>query len=226
MSHILLLEDDAVLAKEISEFLSKQEYTCDCLYDGGLVMKQMKLDKYDMVILDINVPGKNGLDVCKEVRLSNDKIALLMLTAFGEVDDKVQAFNNGADDYLVKPFHFDELSARIKALLRRKEKPVVQSSKTEIGDLVIDHDNMAVYRNDIAINLSPKEYKLLSILAKANGRVLSKSQIAEELWDYHIETNHNSIEVYINFLRKKIETDSHKKYIHTKVGYGYFLKEE
>jgi DNA-binding response OmpR family regulator len=224
--NILLLEDDAILSKEISTFLTNNAYNCDCVYDGSLVKSQFKLKEYDLVILDINVPGQNGTEVCKELRENDTKIPILMLTAFGEVEDKVLAFNAGADDYLVKPFHFEELLVRIKSLFRRKEVPQAKTNIIKIDDLQIDNDEMKVSRNNIEISLSPKEFKLLNILARANGRVLSKSQIADELWDYHIETNQNTIEVYINFLRKKIEKDFSKKLIHTKIGYGYYLKLE
>lgn len=224
MISILFLEDDAVLSKEISSFLLKHNFQCDCIYDGTWVSKQLKLQAYDLAILDINVPGLNGLEVCKEIRAHNKSISIMMLTAFGEVEDKVSAFNAGADDYLVKPFHFDELLVRIQALLRRKETPQIHHDQIQIADLIIDDDTMQVFRNGMEINLSPKEYKLLSILAQANGRVISKDQIAEQLWDYHIETNHKTIEVYINFLRKKIDVQSEVKLIHTKVGFGYFLK--
>ena len=226
MSNILLLEDDPVLSQEIKSFLNHNNLQCDCIYDGHFVQRQFLLKNYDCVILDINVPGINGIQVCNNIREKNKQIPILMLTAFGEVSDKVSAFNNGADDYLVKPFHFDELLVRLKALLRRKEIPQSKSNQIFIADLVICIDEICVTRNGIDINLSPKEFKLLTILAKANGRVLSKSQIAEELWDYHIETNQNTIEVYINFLRKKIDKDFETKLIHTKVGYGYYLKKE
>ena len=226
MNNILLLEDDAVMSKEISKFLTNLNYQVDCVYDGNFVRSQFVLKNYDLVILDINVPGKNGIEVCKQLRENDKLIPILMLTAFGEVDDKVSAFNNGADDYLIKPFHFEELIVRIKSLLRRKSIPQVSSDVVMVADLVIDNDQMSVSRNGILINLSPKEFKLLSILVNANGRVLSKSQIASELWDYHIETNQNTIEVYINFLRKKIDKDFETKLIHTKVGFGYYVKIE
>lgn len=224
MESILLLEDDTVLSKEISKYLINNQYLCDCVYDGLIVQKQLKLKSYQLLILDINVPSINGLDVCKEIRKSDKQTPILMLTAFGEVEDKVQAFNNGADDYLVKPFHFDELLVRVKSLLRRKNTAQTNNYTETIGDLKIDFDSMIVTRNNLEINLSPKEFKLLGILAKAKGRVLSKNQIAEQLWDYHIETNQNTIEVYINFLRKKIDKDFEQKIIHTKSGYGYYLK--
>jgi DNA-binding response OmpR family regulator len=226
MNTILLLEDDAILSKEINTFLTNLHYQCDCVYDGSFVKSKFKLKSYDLVILDINVPGLNGIEVCKELREKNKLTPILMLTALGEVEDKVSAFNNGADDYLVKPFHFDELLVRIKSLLRRRDVPQVGTNILKIEDLVIDYDAMSVTRDSVVINLSPKEFKLLTILAKAKGRVLSKSQIADELWDYHIETKLNTIEVYINFLRKKIDKEFEIKLIHTKIGYGYYLKGE
>jgi len=224
MNTILLLEDDQVLSKEIITFLSNNNYHCDSVYDGNFVSSQIKLKDYDCVILDVNVPGLNGIEVCKQIRNENKNLPVLVLTAYGEVENKVTAFNNGADDYLVKPFHFDELFVRINALLRRKEIPQTNVNQFKLADLTIEFDTMQVTRKGVEISLSPKEYKLLSILANANGRVLSKNYIAEQLWDYHIETNQNTIEVYINFLRKKIDKDNLNKLIHTKVGFGYYLK--
>lgn len=226
MFTVLLLEDDQTLAKEIHNFLSNNQYQCDCVYDGSLVIKQYQLKPYDIVLLDVNVPGINGFEVCKNIRSIDAKVPILMLTAFGEIDDKVQAFDKGADDYLVKPFHFEELSLRIKSLLRRKENAQINDQITTIGDLIINHSDSNVTRKNVEISLSPNEYKLLNILATANGRVLSKAQIAEKLWDYHIESSQNTIEVYINFLRKKIDKEHSEKLIHTKVGFGYYLKVE
>lgn len=222
----MLLEDDFTLSQEIKQFLEKHHFECDAIYEGALVLKQTKLKNYDLIILDINVPTLNGLEVCQQIRQEDKKTPILMLTAFGEIEDKVKAFENGADDYLVKPFHFDELLARIKSLLRRKETPQQEEEIIRFADLTINKTEMKLYRGDKLIDLTPKEFKLLTILAKAQGRVLSKQQIADELWDYHIETSKNTIEVYINFLRKKLEKDSDKKLICTKIGYGYYLNAE
>ena len=196
------------------------------MYNGSFVEKQLLLKAYDIILLDINVPGIDGLEVCKRIRVSDKGIPILMLTAFGEVDDKVNAFNRGADDYLVKPFHFDELLVRMNALLRRRSVPQTAKAFTKIADLNIDIDESVVSRGGKEILLTPKEFKLLRILADANGRVLSKQSIADKLWDYHIETSQNTIEVYINFLRNKIDKGFDTKLIHTKVGFGYYLKEE
>jgi DNA-binding response OmpR family regulator len=222
---ILLLEDDFKLGNEIRSFFESSNCTCDVVYDGLLLLKQFKLNTYDVVILDINVPGLNGLGVCENIRLSDKITPILMLTAFGELDDKLNAFSFGADDYLVKPFHFEELLARVNSLNRRKIAPQLNEEKLIVADLEIQIDAMRVYRKNTEVKLTPKEFKLLLILAKAKGRVLSKQSIADELWDYQIETNQNTIEVYINFLRRKIDKDHDVKLLHTRVGFGYYLKE-
>jgi len=224
--NILLLEDDFELVREISKFLTNNHFNCDSVYDGSLVASQLALKRYDLVLLDVNVPGMNGLEVCGMIRSKNDKIPILMLTAYGEIDDKVKAFHNGADDYLVKPFHLEELLVRANALLRRRENPQRQNEIIEIGDLIINVEDAFVQRGTRIISLAPKEFKLLVILAEAKGRVLSKQMIADKLWDDHVETNHNTIEVYINFLRSKIDKDQPSRLIHTKVGFGYYLKSE
>ncbi len=221
---ILLLEDDFTLSKEIKQFLVSNEFECDVVYDGSLLLKQAHMSKYDMFLLDINVPGINGFEVCKQIRVYDKETPIIVLTAFGEVSDKVRAFNNGADDYLVKPFHFDELSVRISALLRRKNNPQQIEEKLIIDNLEINLTESKVHRQGIEIVLSPKEYQLLVLLAKAKGKSVSKHVIAETIWDYNIETNYNTIEVYINFLRKKIDKDFTVKLIHTRPGYGYFIK--
>jgi DNA-binding response OmpR family regulator len=223
---VLLLEDDLVLAKEIKLYLVSKEIACDVVYDGDLFFKQEKTETYDAFLLDINVPKMNGLDVCKKVRETNLSTPIIMLTAYGEIDDKVEAFQLGTDDYLVKPFHLEELFIRLSALARRKFAPQNQANSIKIADLSINLEDKSVERNGQIIPLTPKEFKLLQILAEAKGRVVSKQTIADLLWDYPIETNQNTIEVYINFLRNKIDKNYSQKLINTKVGYGYFIKAE
>lgn len=223
---LLLLEDDPILSNEIKDYFQSKEIIVDTVFDGDLFFKQIKNNKYDIYLLDINVPKINGLDVCKRIRETDTNTPILMLTAFGEIDDKVDAFQKGADDYLVKPFHLEELYIRTLALFRRKENPQNNEEIVQIDDLSINVTEKLVTRNKEKINLTPKEFKLLQILSNANGRVVSKQQIADELWDYHIETSQNTIEVYINFLRAKIDKNFDKKLIHTKIGYGYYLKVE
>lgn len=223
---ILLLEDDFTLSKEISAFFTSKEFECVPYYDGALLLKKYFPYDYDLIVLDINVPGTNGIDVCKGIRAIDKKTPIIMLTAFSEIEDKLSSFENGADDYLVKPFHFEELFARISSLLRRKEIPQQVEQKLMIEDLEILEEEMKVFRSGEEIKLTPKEFKLILILAHAKGKVLSKQFIAEKLWDYHIETNQNTIEVYINFLRKKIDKDHETKLIRTKIGYGYYLSNQ
>lgn len=222
---VLLLEDDATLSAEIEKFFKSKNMDCHAVLDGDMAAKQYNKDLYDIVILDINVPGKTGIEVCASIRSIDKRVPILMLTAFGEIADKLSAFNNGADDYLIKPFHFDELFARVNALLKRKQIDP-QEEDVVVGDLVISYAELKVFRAGVEVILTPKEFKLLSILALANGRIVSKNTISEKLWDYQIITNQNTIEVYINSLRKKIDKNSEVKLIHTKVGYGYFLKNE
>ena len=176
--------------------------------------------------MDINVPKLNGLDVCKKIRTTDTATPVLMLTAYRDIQDKMDAFNIGADDYLVKPFHFDELYIRIMALLRRSAVPQEKKDLIIIKDLEINTNDSKVKRNGHVIELTPKEYQLLLILAKANGRVLSKQAISEQIWDVHFDSNLNTIEVYINFIRKKIDKDHAEKLILTRPGYGYYINSE
>ncbi|MBU1822253.1 MAG: response regulator transcription factor [Bacteroidetes bacterium] len=226
MNKLLLLEDDIILSREISAFLKSKDFTCECVFDGDLFFRQLNREKYDMHLLDVNVPKMNGLDVCKKIRETDGSTPILILTAYGEIQDKFDAFERGADDYLVKPFHLDELYIRIMAMLRRSARPQERNDLITIQDLEIDLTEMKVKRADQSIELTPKEYQLLVLLAKAKGRTLSKQTIAEQIWDIHFETNLNTIEVYINFLRKKIDKDHPQKLIHTRSGYGYFMSAE
>lgn len=222
---ILLLEDDAKLAHEIRQYFVSKANECDIAYDGTMLLKLKRKSDYNIYILDINVPAPNGLEVCKQIRRTDKITPILMLTAFGEVNDKIEAFNAGADDYMVKPFHFDELIARIKALLRRSVKPLdVDDELITIKDLVINIDQMYVTRAGKEINLTPKEFKLLVLLARTNGRPISKKSIAEQVWDLDFNPSLNTVEVYINFLRNKLDKDFDEKLIQTKLGFGYYLK--
>ena len=221
--NLLLVEDEPSIVNVVSRGLSEEGFNVSVAPDGLIGEKMALENQFDLIILDINVPGKNGIDVCKGIREVDKKTPIIMLTAFSEIEDKLASFNNGADDYLVKPFHFEELYARISSLLRRKEIPQQLEKKIVIEDLEILEDDMKVFRSGGEIKLTPKEFKLILILAQAKGKVLSKQFIAEKLWDYHIETNQNTIEVYINFLRKKIDKDHEIKLIRTKIGYGYYL---
>jgi DNA-binding response OmpR family regulator len=226
MSNILLLEDDFKMASELKLFLNNHGYGCEVVHDGGVFLRQLEHAKYDCYILDVNVPTINGMEVCKRIREKDSKVPILMLTAYSAVEDKVQALEYGADDYLVKPFHSEELLARIKALLRRSGNPQQESATMHmIADLLINATDMTVIRAGKEIALTPKEYKLLELLASAKGRTVSKQTIAEQVWDLNFATGTNTIEVYINFLRNKIDKGHNIALIHTRPGYGYYLKE-
>jgi DNA-binding response OmpR family regulator len=221
---ILLLEDDPILTKEISDFLRSKHVVCDHVYDGDLFLKKIRNQSYDLFLLDINVPKVNGLELCKMIREKKVDTSIIMTTAYGEIEEKSEAYQSGADDYLVKPFLLEELWLRIQALERRKNKSLIHVDTFSLGDLTIDNHQKLVTRNGKEIPLTPKEYKLLKILIDHKGMVMSKQQIADQLWDEHVETNLNTIEVYINFLRNKIDRGFEKKLIHTKVGFGYYIQ--
>jgi two-component system, OmpR family, copper resistance phosphate regulon response regulator CusR len=222
---ILLAEDEPKLGQIIQEELTLQGYTTDVAYDGLVAEKLFQQHNYSLVLLDVNLPYKNGLALCKEFRESKKGIPIIMLTALGEIQDKLDAFNFGADDYIVKPFHFNELFARIKVFLKRTDTVAEQSEKITIADLEIDLLDKTVTRGTTTINLTAKEFALLAMLAKANGKVISKQEILEKVWGLTFDTGTNTIEVYISFLRNKIDKPFEVKLIHTKPGFGYFVKE-
>ena len=221
---ILLVEDEPKLSQVIQEELINQGYDTDIAYDGIVAEKLFKQHQYSLVLLDINIPYKNGLALCKEFRSNNKKIPIIMLTALGEINDKVHAFALGADDYLVKPFHFTELFARIKVFLKRAESVAEEPEKIVVGDLVIDFGDKSVTRNGQIIPLTAKEFALLVLLAKNRGKVIAKQEILSKVWDLSFDTGTNTIEVYISFLRNKLDKNFDVKLIHTKPGFGYFIK--
>lgn len=220
---ILLIEDEIKLAKIIQEELIRVGYEVDLAIDGNQATVLFDANDYALIILDINLPYKSGLTLCKEFRASNKKVPILMLTAMGEIRDKIHAFDIGADDYLVKPFHFDELFARIKVLLKRTDQMQVDDN-IEIEGLTIDFKTKTVTREGVNINLTAKEFTLLVLLAKNRDRVISKQEILEKVWDLSFDTGTNTIEVYISFLRNKVDKPFSKKLIHTKPGFGYYIK--
>lgn len=226
MQKILLLEDDIVLSREITAYLSAKGYGCTAVFDGEEFLSEYTKQNYSCYILDINVPKINGIAVCKKLRANHIATPILFLTAFGEIQDKIDGYQSGADDYLVKPFHLQELEMRISSLLRRIKAEKLQNEILEIDDLEMNLTEMTVKRGGVAVILTPKEFKLLQLLVQANGRVLSKQFISEHIWDIHFDSNLNTIEVYINYLRKKIDKTSNIKLIHTRPGFGYYIKPE
>jgi two-component system copper resistance phosphate regulon response regulator CusR len=220
---ILLVEDEVKLGKVICDELVRSGYETDHAVDGLEALKMFEQHTYSLVLLDINLPYKSGYVLCREFRDQNKKVPIIMLTAAGEIHDKVEAFNMGADDYIVKPFHFVELFARVKVFLKRSEAPAV-SDKIVVEDMEINFLNKSVTRSGVNINLTAKEFTLLVLLARNTDRVISKQEILEKVWELSFDTGTNTIEVYISFLRNKIDKPFEQKLIHTKPGFGYYIK--
>ncbi len=220
---ILLVEDEVKLGKTIRDELISKGFFAELAVDGLEASKMFAGNSYSLVLLDINLPYKSGYELCREFRDQNKKIPIIMLSAAGEIHDKVEAFNIGADDYIIKPFHFVELFARIKVFLKRAEMPST-SDRIIVEDMEINFLNKTVIRNGININLTAKEFTLLVLLARNKERVISKQEIMEKVWDLSFDTGTNTIEVYISFLRNKIDKPFPNKLIHTKPGFGYYIK--
>ena len=224
MQTILIIEDEKRVADLLKAGLEENGYQTMVAYDGAMGLRLFQSFSFQLVISDIILPKLDGFELCKEIRKINEKIPTLMLTALGSADDKLEGFVAGADDYMEKPFDFRELIARVKVLLKRSAEPVVASPKQlTYADLFIDLDLMEVKRNGISIKLSPKEYNLLVYMTTNAGRVISRVEIAEKVWNTHFDTGTNFIDVYINYLRKKIDKDFEPKLIHTKPGVGFIL---
>lgn len=221
---ILLAEDQKDLNELLSRRLKAENYTVDSCYDGEAVLDYMDCAQYDALILDIMMPKKDGLEVLKILRSRNDHIPVLLLTAKDSIEDRVRGLDAGADDYLVKPFAFEELMARIRVMLRKPA--VMKTTVYTLADLEIHVDTMKVYRAGEEIHLSGKEFALLRYMIQNAGIVLSRSRLEEHLWNYDYAGGSNVIDVYIRYLRKKIDSGHDKKLIHTIRGVGYVLKEE
>jgi len=228
MQKILVVEDEVKVANAVKKGLEENGFEVDVAYDGRMGKSLGASNNYDLVILDLNLPHSNGYEVCEVIRRRNNRVPIIMLTALGGMDDKMQAFEIGADDYLVKPFDFRELLARIRVFLKRAGSEIQENTqfKIVIADLEIDREKKEVIRGGKKIPLTAKEYQLLEFLALHKGKVISKLVIAEKVWDIDFDTGTNVIEVYMNFLRKKIDKDFPSKLLHTKTGMGYYLSEE
>ncbi|AIZ63613.1 transcriptional regulator [Hymenobacter sp. DG25B] len=223
---ILLVEDEPKVAAFLYKGLSEQTHTVDVAMDGLQGLHQASEGQYDLIILDQMLPGLNGLDVCRRIRAENTRVPILMLTALGETDDKIRGLDAGADDYLVKPFAFQELLARIRALTRRGHEGPAAEAVLRLADLTLDPTRKMVTRAGHLIQLTAREFALLHFLLRNQGRVVSRVDILEQVWETSFDTGSNVIDVYINFLRKKIDKDFTPKLIHTLVGMGYVLKED
>lgn len=222
---ILVIEDDQRVAELIQRGLEEQGFIVTLAYDGLSGKKLAFNNDYDLVITDIILPKLDGLDLCKEIRRTKPELPIIMLTALGTTDDKVEGFDAGADDYLTKPFEMRELLVRIKALLKRSSNAIHNIGFIlKYSDLEMNLQTKDVKRNNLDISLTPKEFKLLEYMLQNTERVLSRTEIAEKVWDTNFDTGTNFIDVYINYLRKKIDKNFDKKLIHTKSGMGFILK--
>lgn len=221
---LLIVEDETDLRNILKKRLEKEHYSVDACKDGLEAMDYIDMTSYDGMILDIMVPGKDGLEILKEVRQRGDDTPILMLTARDGIEDRVKGLDLGADDYLVKPFAFDELLARIRVMMRRK--PVFTSNQLTAADLTLDRDTKQVWRAGKEITLSAKEFMVLECLMRNKNVVLSRSQIEQNAWNYDFEGGSNVIDVYIRYLRKKIDEGFDRKLIQTVRGAGYVLREE
>lgn len=224
---ILIVEDEPKVASFLKKGLELQGFNTEVAYDGNIALRiATSVDAhYDAIIMDVNLPVINGFDVCEKLRRNNIKTPILMLTALGTTSDKVHGFDIGADDYLVKPFEFEELLARVKSIIKRSKAQPLLESVLRIADLEMDTNSKVVKRAGKTIDLTAKEFFLLEYLLRNKGRVLSRVDIAEKIWDITFDTGTNVIDLYIFYLRKKIDKDFTKKLIHTQVGMGYILKE-
>ena len=223
---ILVVEDEPKLASFVKKGLEEQSCEVDVAYDGQVGRTMALNNLYDVIVMDINLPKMNGFDVVQSIRQEQNRTPVLMLTAMGSVDDKLTGFEAGADDYLVKPFEFRELMARLRALTKRSGEAGMQTNVLKVADLELDLNEKIARRASKRVELTAKEFGLLEYLMRNRGRVVSRVDIAEKVWDIHFDTGTNVIDVYVNFLRKKIDKDFPKKLIHTVIGMGYMLKEE
>ena len=218
---VLLVEDDQRIAHFVAKGLRENTYAVDVAVDGGAALYQSAINTYDAIVLDVMLPVKDGFAVCRELRETGLKTPILMLTARDAVEDRVVGLDAGADDYLIKPFAFDELLARLRALLRRAGD--VRPAKITIADLEIDTSGQRVWRDGREISLTSKEYALLEYLAREKGKVVGRADIAEHVWDETFDPFSNLIDVYVKRLRTKMDDGFAVSLIHTRRGSGYVL---
>jgi len=221
---ILVVEDERRIAAFVKRGLEEEHYAVDVAYDGEEALDWAAVVDYDLIILDILLPKKDGIQVCRELRDRGSKVPILMLTARDAVEDRVRGLDSGADDYLVKPFAFQELVARIRALLRRQSE--VKTTRMQVGDLVLDTVTRRATRSGQVIELTAREYALLEFLMRHPRQVLSRTQIAEHVWDYDFFSTSNVVDVYIGYLRRKIDRGFDVDLIQTVRGAGYKIEAE
>lgn len=223
---VLLIEDEKKIADTLAKGLQELDYHVETAYDGLIGMRLFEKGQFNLVVTDINMPGLNGYEVCKRIRNRNQHIPIIMLTALSNTTDKIEGFDAGADDYIIKPFEFRELVVRIRVLLKRTlNQQLPAGNIIKVSDLEMNVDSKQVTRAGNPISLTAKEFQLLEYFMRNRNRVLSRGDIAEKVWDLDFETKTNVIDVYVNFLRKKIDRDYEEKLIHTQVGMGYIMKD-
>ena len=222
--HILVVEDESKVATFIKKGLQTPSFEVCVASTGEEAQTLFSSQPFDLIILDLNLPDMSGLDVCKYVRERNANVPILMLTALGTVSDKLSGFEVGTDDYMVKPFDFMELLVRVKALLKRTESVQQPIERLQVADLELDLGEKVARRGGNVFDLTAREFNLLEYLMRNNGRVVSKVDIAEKVWDINFDTGTNFVEVYINYLRNKVDKSFPNKLIHTVVGMGYMMK--
>src|SRR5690606_22601187 len=223
---ILVVEDNPTISKNIQDALLAENLNVECVYDGLLAERILKKAHFDCIVMDVNLPGKNGFDLCKNLRAYNTVTPVLMLTAFGELEDKVMGFDHGADDYLTKPFYMRELVLRVNPLIKRNKQGGTATPVNAIlsaDDITLNDAQKKVFRQGQEINLTPREYQILLKLMEKNGEIVSKTDLIKEIWGSTLDGNTNTIEVYVNFLRNKLDKPFGKNTIRTKIGYGYYL---
>ncbi|HTJ50526.1 MAG TPA: response regulator transcription factor [Cyclobacteriaceae bacterium] len=223
---ILLVEDEPNVASFVRRGLMEANHEVSLAMDGTTAWQMIQTNTPDVIILDVMLPGMNGIEICRKVRSENIPTSIIMLTALGTSENVVTGLDFGADDYIVKPFKFSELLARISAVTRRASAAPINAAVLTIGDLMIDTRGKIVTRAGEKVSLTATEYKLLEFLVRNKGRVFSRIEILENVWDINFEMNTNVVDVYINYLRRKIDKVSSQKLIHTVVGMGYVLREE
>jgi DNA-binding response OmpR family regulator len=221
---ILLVEDEKKVANLIKKGFEEDGLAVDTAGDGEEAMKMLEGNDYDLIILDIMLPGKDGVEILKDIRSRGIGRPIMMLTAKDTTSDKVKGLDAGADDYITKPFAFEELLARVRVLLRRGNA-IEKAMPIQIHDLIIDPVTRKVTRGDREMELTTKEYGLLEYMARNKNRILTRTMIAENVWEYQFDSLTNIIDVYINYLRRKVDKDFQKKLIQTVRGVGYMIKE-
>jgi DNA-binding response OmpR family regulator len=221
---ILVVEDEIKITRFIKKGLEMEHYTVDTAYDGAEALEKAEINNYDLIVLDIMLPKIDGIEVCRRLRAAKVETPIIMLTAKDTVEDRIKGLDAGADDYLTKPFAFGELIARIRALLRREK--TVSTTRLQVGDLILNPATHEVFRNNKEIQLSSKEYRLLDYMMRRPGHVCTRTMIGEHIWGYNFKDDSNVIDVYISYLRRKIDTGFNHKLIHTVRDVGYKIQDK